>query len=211
MDVHITLVAALGRRREIGADGKMLWHISRDLRLFKQLTLGKPVIMGRVTFESLGGKPLPGRTNVVLSRKETENVPAGVHVVSSPDSALRTGLRFAGVHVVSSLDSGRTGLRFADTGGDKSPEIMIIGGGQVYRQFMARADRLYLTHVDAMYAGADTYFPAWHHREWEDITNRMTCGLHETTQGLRCRFQALRRRRSADAAWAAGRQEAGVR
>ena len=193
MDVHIALVAALGRRREIGADGKMLWHISRDLRLFKQLTLGKPVIMGRVTFESLGGKPLPGRTNVVLSRKGTENVPAGVHVVSSPDSALRTGLRFAG------------------TGGDKSPEIMIIGGGQVYRQFMARADRLYLTHVDAMYEGADTYFPAWHHREWEDITNRMTYGLHETTQGLRCRFQALRRRRSVDAAWAAGRQETGVR
>lgn len=131
----IVLVAAMGRNRVIGVDGGLPWHLPDDLKRFKALTLGKPIIMGRATYDSIG-RPLPGRTNIVISRS-VENVHDGVVTVSSPGEALVRALR--------EVDSG-------------AAEIAVVGGGQIYRQFLPLASRIELTVVDLEPVG-DTRFP----------------------------------------------------
>lgn len=121
----------------IGVDGALPWRLSDDLRRFKAVTLGKPVVMGRKTFESIG-RPLPGRHNVVLTRNR-DFVAAGCTIVTSADEALAVT---------------------AD-----AEEVMIIGGGQVYTMFLARADRVYLTRVHTEVAG-DARFPVLSAAEW---------------------------------------------
>lgn len=128
----LSLVAAMANNRVIGRDNDMPWHLPADLKHFKAVTLGKPVIMGRKTFESIG-RPLPGRRNLVISR-QADFSPQGVEVVSSLDAALAAA---------------------AD-----ADEVMVIGGGQIYRQALAVAQRLYLTFIDADIEG-DTRFPDW--------------------------------------------------
>lgn len=133
---EIVLVAAMGRNRVIGVDGGMPWHLPADLRHFKAVTLGHPMVMGRRTFESIG-RALPGRRNIVLST--TMGVPpAGVEVFDSFARAL-------------------------DTVDDDS--VMVVGGGALYRDTLPRADRLELTLVDAEPDG-DTRFPDWNRHEW---------------------------------------------
>jgi len=124
------MIAALAAERVIGADNEMPWHLPADLRHFKQVTLGKPVVMGRRTFESIG-RPLPGRTNIVLTRDASWQAP-GVLVAHTPEQALE---------LAGEVD-----------------EVMIIGGGKVYQDFLPQAQRLYLTHVAAEPQG-DTRFP----------------------------------------------------
>ena len=133
-----SIIAALGRGRELGSGGELLWHIPDDLKRFQQLTLGHPVIMGRKTWESLPPKfrPLPGRTNVVITRQ--------------------TGYEAPGATVVDSLDAARAVAARAP-GAD---EIFVIGGGEVYATALPHASRLYLTLVDAD-ADADTFFPPY--------------------------------------------------
>jgi dihydrofolate reductase len=131
----VALIAAVAGNGVIGADNAMPWRLSTDLQRFKRLTLGKPVVMGRRTFESLG-KPLAGRLNIVITRQ--------------PDFAPE------GVSVAASLD---TGLALADREAGPSGEVMVIGGGQLYAEAIGRADRLYITHVDAAPEG-DTHFPS---------------------------------------------------
>lgn len=129
----LSLIAILGKNRELGKDNKLIWNIPEDLARFRKITANHPVIMGRKTFESIG-RPLPNRTNIVVTS----------------DPYVRVG----GVEVAGSLDEA---IAFAK----KSPgseEIFIIGGGQVYAQAIDKADRLYLTVVDAT-APADTFFP----------------------------------------------------
>jgi len=126
----ISMIAALATGQVIGVDNRMPWHLPADLRHFKQVTLGKPVIMGRRTFESIG-RPLPGRTNIVLTRDPHWQA-AGVLVAHTPEQALE----LAG----------------------EADEVMVIGGGKVYEQFLPQAQRLYLTHVDFEPRG-DTRFP----------------------------------------------------
>jgi dihydrofolate reductase len=133
---EIVLVAALARNRVIGVDGGMPWHLPADLKHFKRITLGHPVVMGRRTFESIG-KPLPGRRNIVLSTSLAQP-PDGVELHDSLDGAL------------AALDD---------------EAVMIIGGGALYEQALPRADRLELTLVDAAPDG-DTRFPAWNRRDW---------------------------------------------
>lgn len=133
----VVLVAALGRNRVIGVDGAMPWHLPADLAHFKRVTMGHPVIMGRATFESIG-RPLPGRRNIVLSRSGFE-APRGVECAASLDEALDR------------LE--------ADV------PAMVIGGGQVYAEALARAARMELTLVDACPDG-DTRFPAWPASDW---------------------------------------------
>lgn len=128
----ISMMAAVAKNRVIGADNDMPWHLSTDLKRFKAVTMGKPIVMGRRTFESVG-KALPGRLNVVVSRKE--------------------GLELEGAQVVATLDKALEAA--TKTGTD---EIMITGGGQIYALMMERADRLYITEVDAEPEG-DTVFP----------------------------------------------------
>lgn len=126
----ISLIAAMANNRVIGKDNDMPWHMPADLKHFKSVTMGKPVVMGRKTFESIG-RPLPGRQNVVISRnKEWQH--DGVLVAQSTEEALSY-------------------LKDA-------PEIMIIGGGNIYEQFLPLATSLYLTFIDLDVDG-DTFFP----------------------------------------------------
>lgn len=126
----LSMIVAKGNNNEIGGDNKLLWHISADLKYFKSVTMGKAVIMGRKTFESLP-KVLPGRKNIVITRNP-EYKPEGVCVVSNLDDAVSA----------------------ADT-----DEAFIIGGESIYRAFLDKADRLYITEVDTVKPEADAFFP----------------------------------------------------
>ena len=133
-----SIIVAVAENGVIGDQNRLLWHISEDLRRFKELTTGHPVIMGRKTFESIG-RPLPNRTNVVITRQE--------------------GLALAGCTVVHSLPEALA--LFAE-----EEEVFVIGGAQIYAEALPLADRLYLTRVGRAYEG-DTCFPAWDPSEWE--------------------------------------------
>lgn len=139
----IAAVVAMARNRVIGAGNKLLWHIPEDFRHFKRVTMGKPVIMGRKTYESIG-KPLPGRTNIVISRIP-EAVSGDVTAVATLDDALA---RARAVAVADSAD-----------------EICIIGGGQIYSAALPVTQRIYLTVIDRDYHG-DAFFPELDMAEW---------------------------------------------
>ena len=132
----ISIIAAVAENGVIGGDNRLLWHISEDLKHFKALTSGHPVVMGRITWESLG-RPLPNRVNVVVTRRE---------------------LPLDGCRVVHSLDEA-----FALFEGGE--EVFVIGGAEIYAQALPLADRLYLTRVHHPYEG-DTRFPQWDERQW---------------------------------------------
>lgn len=131
-----SIIVAVARNGVIGDKNRLLWHIAEDLRHFKALTTGHPVVMGRKTYESLG-RPLPNRTNVVVTRQRIE-IP-GCTVVHSLEEAL------------------------ASFGPDE--EVFVIGGAQIYAEALPLADRFYLTRVERDYEG-DTRFPAWDESEW---------------------------------------------
>ncbi|MBB1331637.1 type 3 dihydrofolate reductase [Pseudoalteromonas sp. SR44-5] len=128
--MKISMIAAMAKNRVIGQDNNMPWHLPADLQHFKAVTMNKPVIMGRKTFESIG-RPLPGRRNIVISRN-TDYTAAGIDVVASPEAAISLVC--------------------------ESDEVMVIGGGNIYQQFLKSADTLYLTFIDLDVAG-DTQFP----------------------------------------------------
>lgn len=136
----ISLIAALNNQRVIGVENKLPWHLPADLRHFKQLTLGKPVLMGRKTFESIG-KALPGRLNIVVTTDAHFSAP-GCRIAGSIDAAL--GL-----------------ARDCD-------EVMIIGGATFYAQTLPLARRMYLTLVQADHMVGDAFFPAWEQHEWQE-------------------------------------------
>lgn len=138
----ISLIVAHDENRVIGFENKMPWHLPGDLKYFKEQTMGKPVIMGRKTFESIG-KPLPGRRNIVISRNLAYQH-EGIEVVTSLEEALSL------VHGV--------------------PEVMIIGGEQIFRMALPLADRLYITKIEHSFEG-DTYFPAYDD-EWQQVAER---------------------------------------
>ena len=135
--IRLALVAAVAANGVIGVGNGMPWRLSADLKRFKRLTMGKPVIMGRKTFETIG-KPLAGRTNIVVSR-QAGFAPDGVTVAPSLEAA-----------VVVATEKARA---------DGDDEVMVIGGGEIYAGVIGLADRLYITHVEASPAG-DTRFPA---------------------------------------------------
>lgn len=135
-DIRRTIIAAVARNGTIGRDGDMPWRLSSDLKRFKALTLGKPVVMGRKTYDSIG-KPLPGRPNVVISRQTAIDHP-DVNMAYSLPEAMDAADRLA-----------------RETAAD---EICIIGGGQIYAQAINLADRLCITHVEADLDG-DASFP----------------------------------------------------
>ena len=138
----ISLVVAASTNNVIGSDGGLPWHLPDDLRHFKRLTTGNPIVMGRRTFESIG-RPLPDRRNIVMTR-DPDYVAPGCDVVSSVREAL---------DLVEDAD-----------------EVMIIGGGQVYRDFLPHADRIYLTRVQADVEG-DTYFPDIDEAGWRLVSS----------------------------------------
>lgn len=144
MSVPVAMIAAVGENGVIGADGAIPWRLPTDFAHFKRTTLGKPLIMGRKTFESIG-KPLPGRTNIVVTR-QTAYQPDGVLVVQSLAEALRQGQAIAAA--------------------DGAQEVMIGGGGEIYREAMPLAQRLYVTHV-AVAPSGDARFPTIDPKQWE--------------------------------------------
>lgn len=144
--MHISLIAAMAHNRVIGKNGDMPWHLPGELQYFKSLTMGKPIVMGRKTFESIG-RPLPGRHNIVISRS-ADNLPAEVTVVPSPEAAIKAAQ-----------------LR-AEEENRQVEELMVIGGGQIYAAFLPIATRLYLTHIDLTVDG-DTWFPDYQPEQWQ--------------------------------------------
>lgn len=140
----ISIIAALDKNRLIGSTKGLPWYLPADLVHFKKVTLGKPVIMGRRTHETIG-KPLPERKNIVLTRDEDFRAP-GCIVVHSTEEALRKA------------------AEHPPAGG----EIMIIGGGQIYKEFLPLTDRMYLTLIDHEFTG-DVYFPEFDWNEWREV------------------------------------------
>ena len=138
----ISIVVAASTNNVIGAQGQLPWQLSDDLKRFKQLTLGKPIVMGRLTWESIG-RPLPGRQNIVVTR-QADFIADGCDVVASPAAALAAA---------------------GDAG-----EIMIIGGSQLYELFLPKADRLYVTRVHAEVEG-DAFFPEIDESEWRLVND----------------------------------------
>ena len=144
----IALIAAVAENGIIGRDGEMPWHLPADLDHFKTTTMGHPVIMGRRTYDSIAGQiggPLPGRTNIVLSRSDPE-MPEEVIVAESTDDAL-------------------TAASAVDTNTDT---VYVIGGATVYEQFLPQADRLVLTELADVYEG-DTAFPEFDRSVWQVV------------------------------------------
>ncbi|HYH67769.1 MAG TPA: dihydrofolate reductase [Urbifossiella sp.] len=129
--MRLALIAALGRNHVIGTDTGLPWHLPRDLKHFRALTLGKPIILGRTTFEQIG-RPLPDRPNIVLTRRPSFAAD-GVVVARSAAEAMELAERLG------------------------ADEAVVIGGGEVYREFLPRADRLYLTVVDGDFEGTTTF------------------------------------------------------
>jgi dihydrofolate reductase len=144
--MRCSILVAMSENRVIGRNGRLPWRLSADLRRFKQLTLGHHLVMGRKTFESIG-RLLPGRTTIVVTRQ--------------PDDSWRTRLACEGkgILVARTLEEAQ---RLA--AGDS--EVFIVGGGEIYRQSLAVADRIYMTLVHAEVAG-DTFFPELDEREWQ--------------------------------------------
>lgn len=139
--MKLAMIAAMAKNRVIGLNNEMPWHLPDDLKFFKSKTTGKPVIMGRKTFESIGSKPLPNRPNIVISR--------------NPD------LKLQDVAVFESVESALETLK-------EYEEVIIMGGGQLYSQMLPFADRLYLTLIEAELEG-DTLFPDWGRYEWKTV------------------------------------------
>ena len=145
------MVAALGNNRVLGQDNELLWHIPDDLKRFKTLTSGHPVIMGRKTFESIVaviGKPLPGRINIVISRDANYKGPSSVE-----DSVDKSS--WAQVLVYTTLDDALAAASEIDEN-----QIFVIGGGQIYEAALPKTDTLYLTLIDDTKDG-DVFFPAY--------------------------------------------------
>ena len=142
LDKTITLVAAMAANRAIGLDGQMPWHLPRELKHFRETTMGKPIVMGRKTWESIG-RALPGRQNLVVTRNPR---------LEAPDCDV-AGSLWEAVEMAA---------------GD---EVMIIGGGQLYAEALPMADRMVLTRVDCE-PEADTWFPEWNEAEWIESASR---------------------------------------
>ncbi|MDR9467042.1 dihydrofolate reductase [Marinospirillum sp.] len=147
LETPVAIIVAAAKNWVIGHKNAMPWYLPEELKHFKRTTLGKPLVMGRATFESIG-RPLPGRANIVVSRNPDFSHP-GIRVVGSLEEALRLADNQAVI--------------------DGSPEIMVMGGGQIYQQAFPLATRLYLTQVQAEPEG-DTWFPEVTESEWQEIS-----------------------------------------
>ncbi|QQG36740.1 MAG: dihydrofolate reductase [Micavibrio aeruginosavorus] len=146
MGVRVSAIAAMSTNFVIGKDNKMLWHIPEDFKHFKRTTMGKPLVMGRKTFESIGGKALPGRPHVVISRSPQQPV-ENVQFATSVEDALKAAKGIAE--------------------SDGVDEIFIAGGAQIYDAAMPYIERIYLTIVNRKYEG-DSFFPRINGAEWRE-------------------------------------------
>ena len=146
MSIRLSMMVAKASNNVIGRDNKLPWYLPNDLKYFKQVTFGKPVIMGRKTWESLK-VPLPGRTNIVITR-QADYVAEGAKVVTTLDEAVAMAENVAFI--------------------DGQEEAVIMGGAEIYKLALPNAQRLYLTEVHAAVEG-DTFFPDYETSEWNEI------------------------------------------
>jgi len=144
--MKLALIAAYAQNNVVGIDNKLPWHLPEDLKYFKRVTTGKAIIMGRKTYESIG-RPLPNRTNIVITRNAEFTAP-GIEVVNSLDAAIELA---ESINEINGTE-----------------EVMVIGGAQIYSEALPKADRLYLTHVHAEVKG-DAYFPAVNFTTWKEV------------------------------------------
>ena len=154
---NISIIVAIGKNYEIGLKNQLLWHISDDLKHFKQITSGSPVIMGQNTWFSLPKRPLPKRRNIVLTFDKKEY--------------------FEEAEAMFSIDKVVDAIKF-------EKEVFVIGGAMVYKQFMPLASKLYITHVDHNFE-ADTWFPVINPKEWK-LTHKSDQFFDETAQLSYC-------------------------
>lgn len=166
---RISLIAALDRANAIGRDNDLPWRLPDDLKRFKALTLGKPVLMGRRTAQSLG-RALPGRLNLVMTR--SGQVP------------------FEGMQAVASLQAAITVAKASG-----AEELAVIGGGDIFALALPHADMLYLTHVDTRVERADAHFPTFDAGDWEVVARQAHAA--DARHALAFEFVDYRRRRSA--------------
>jgi dihydrofolate reductase len=138
--MKISIIAAIAANGTIGKNNKLIWHLPADLKHFRELTLGKPIIMGRKTFEAIG-KPLPGRRNIIISRDPLRSCPTCDFYPSLEKALAATS---------------------------NCQEVMIIGGADIYKLALPIAQKMYLTLVHHEFAG-DTHFPKWNKEDWEEI------------------------------------------
>jgi len=139
--MKISLIVAMASNRAIGLNNEMPWHLSADLKKFKQITMGSPILMGRKTYESIG-RPLPGRTNIIISRNKTYQQ-ADCLVFNSIENAIAACQQY--------------------------DEIFVIGGATFYQAILPQADKLYLTEINKSF-DADTFFPVINKDEWREMT-----------------------------------------
>ena len=163
--MKLALIAAVADNGVIGRDNKLPWHLPADLRHFKELTMGKPLIMGRKTFDSLG-KPLPGRPHIIVTRAQDFSYP-GCYIVHDLDAALQCA---------------------SDLLADPDSEVMVIGGAEIYHLLLPRIQRMYLTEVHCQVEG-DAFFPTFDRSQWQEVA-RKDC----TTAELSYSFAVYERR-----------------
>lgn len=144
--IPLALIVAQSRNRVIGIDNTLPWHLPEDLKYFKATTMDKPIIMGRKTYDSIG-RPLPGRTNIVVTRQTDWSAP-GVKVASTLEEAV------------------------ALASAEQPEEVMVIGGAQIYELMLPAADRIYLTQVDTDIEG-DAFFPELPQDEWQEVSRQL--------------------------------------
>jgi dihydrofolate reductase len=142
----LSAVVAASENNAIGKDNKLLWHLPNDLKFFKNITWAMPVLMGRKSFESINSKPLKGRFNIIITR-QTDFSAEGVAVAKSIDDAIAIAQQH------------------------DYKELMILGGGEIYRLALPKTDRIYITRVHARFEDADAFFPAIDESEWELTSN----------------------------------------
>ena len=138
----ISLIAAMGKNRVIGNKGRLPWHMPADLKYYKEKTKGKPIIMGRKTFDSMDNKALPNRVNIIMTHEKDYKAEEAI-VVHSADEALKAA--------------------------GNVPEVMVIGGSYIFKEFLPRANRLYLTIIDGDFKG-DTFFPEYDITQWKETS-----------------------------------------
>ena len=142
---HVSILVAMAKNRVIGRNNALPWQLPPDLKRFKQLTMGHHIVMGRKTYESIG-RPLPGRTSVIITRQPDYQVPGAI-VVASIDQALKV----------------------CSAGKEVDQEIFVIGGAQIYRQSLGLCQRIYITEIQQEFDG-DTLFPELNQPEWREIS-----------------------------------------
>ncbi len=164
--MKIALIAAMANDRVIGINNSLPWKLPADMQWFRKHTLGKPIIMGRKTFESFGGRTLPERTNIIITHDKHYQVDADAVIVHSIDDALQAAANSAS-HV---------------------EEAMIIGGASFYEQMLERADRFYITKVEGEFEG-DAWFPEYEQFDWTEISSEERAA--DEKNPYNCRFIIL--------------------